>query len=100
MLQETITSKFFPVAMEGGNSKAVCPFNLWKHSRNQFEPLVSDVSVRRDAPLALWFATGSVSFFVCGASETFPWRRSLPNAQGKSVRRGGKVGAHFIRSFA
>ena len=45
----------------------------------------------------IWFA-GSVRIFVCGALETFPWRRSPPNVQGKSVRRGGKVGAHFIRS--
>jgi hypothetical protein len=43
---------------------------------------------------------GSVSFFVCGASETFPLRHSPPNAQGTSVRRGGKVGSHSIRSFA
>ena len=42
---------------------------------------------------------GSVRIFVCGALETFPWRRSPPSEQGKSVRRGGKVGAHFIRSF-
>ena len=47
--------------------------------------------------LRTW-ATGSVRIFVCGALETFPWRRSPPNVQGKSVRRGGKVGAHFIRS--